>query len=377
MKEKSNNIRKILIFGVKPHWEFVSLPTNNLANYLEKKGSNEIFYISDDLSFFHFFKWKFSFSLMNKFISIILKSINDGNITYLSAFSLFPNFSNISSIYDFLFLKLNFRFRSKKMKTVLSKNFDLVFCSSYRNYREFLKVKAKRKIFSIEDNPSGFGILSEEFILKADKLIGEDSSIERWCTSKSLIRERFPDAQYYTNGINSNFKIKLNFNKNKKCIYVGALDNWFDWELVNESFEQIGDDLGFKLDIYGFSNTNVSKNIKSKYIEYKGPIKNVLLQNVLSKYSVGIIPFSKNDLIDYVNPIKFYEYLSTGLRTVSTSWKEIEELDYPYIYLSEREKFASNIVKANEETFKGHEKQIEYFLKTKTYNYIFEEKIKI
>ena len=70
---------------------------------------------------------------------------------------------------------------------------------------------------------------------------------------------------------------------------------------------------------------------KIKYAEYKGPIKNVLLQNVLSKYSVGIIPFSKNDLIDYVNQLNFMNIV-TGLRTVSTSWKEIEELDYPYIF---------------------------------------------
>ena len=121
----------------------------------------------------------------------------------------------------------------------MSEDFELVFSSSYRNYYDFIGTKSKRKIFSIEDNPYGFGVLDEKFLNKAENKMFNKSDIECWCTSKKLIRKKYSNAKYFSNGINNNFEINLQFLRNKKCIYVGAIDDWFDWSLVNNVFESI------------------------------------------------------------------------------------------------------------------------------------------
>ena len=85
--------------------------------------------------------------------------------------------------------------------------------------------------------------------------------------------------------------------------------------------------------------------INSEFINFHGPIDNKLVQSKLLNYSVGIIPFKVNDLIKYVNPIKYYEYLSCGLRTVSTDWDELREHNYPNLFLSDRNNFAKIYLK--------------------------------
>mgnify|MGYP001474998721 CR=1 FL=1 len=375
MKKEFVNTKKAIIFGVKPHWDLSPLPASILSKYLNDN-SYEVTYISDDLSIFHFLKWKINISLLKNFINNIFFEKKINGVTHLSSFSLFPHFSNINRIYTFLYTHFNFRFKSKKIKRYFDLSYDLVFCASYRNYEDFIKIKTKRKIFSIEDNPKGFGILSSSLINKADKTIKTQKEIEVWCTSKVLIRDYYNSANYYSNGINENFNVDLRFNTNKKCVYVGALEDWFDWDLVNIVFNKLGKKYGFTLDIFGHANKNIENYIKSDFIEYKGTIPNNLVQNTLQKYSVGIIPFKKDDLIKYVNPIKYYEYLSSGIRTVATDWEELVELKYDYIYLARQDNFADAIIKANQTTFKGHEAKIKNFINKKNYKSIFKNVFK-
>ena len=377
MRDRLKSTKKILIFGVKPQWEVSSLPSTNLADYLSKKKDYEVYYISDDLSFFHFFKWGPKVEIFIKFIKSIFKRIKIKNVSYFSSFIFFPRFSNINRLYDFLFSYFNFKFRSKSLKKLLSEDFELVFSSSYRNYYDFIGTKSKRKIFSIEDNPYGFGVLDEKFLNKAENKMFNKSDIECWCTSKKLIRKKYSNAKYFSNGINNNFEINLQFLRNKKCIYVGAIDDWFDWSLVNNVFEELGNSHGFILDIYGNSKKDPKKMINSEFINFHGPIDNKLVQSKLLNYSVGIIPFKVNDLIKYVNPIKYYEYLSCGLRTVSTDWDELREHNYPNLFLSDRNNFAQDILKAHEFNFNGLESELKNFLQSKKYDFIFEEVFKI
>ena len=104
MRDRLKSTKKILIFGVKPQWEVSSLPSTNLADYLSKKKDYEVYYISDDLSFFHFFKWGPKVEIFIKFIKSIFKRIKIKNVSYFSSFIFFPRFSNINRLYDFLFL---------------------------------------------------------------------------------------------------------------------------------------------------------------------------------------------------------------------------------------------------------------------------------
>ena len=376
MKKEFVNTKKALIFGVKPHWDLSPLPASILCDYLETN-SYEVTYICDDLSFFHLIKWKITVSLLKNFINNIFSNRKIDGVKYLSSFSLFPHFSNINKIFTFLHSNFNTRFQSKNIKTSLEDSYDVVFCASYRNYEDFIKTNSKRKIFSIEDNPKGFGILSESLIDKVDKSLEYNNEVEVWCTSKVLIRDSYNFANYYSNGINNNFKVDLRFNTNKKCVYIGAIEDWFDWDLVNNVFNYLGNNFGFTLDIFGHTNKNLNFYIKSDYISYKGSLPNSIVQNSLQKYSVGLIPFKKNNLIKYVNPIKYYEYLSSGLRTVATDWDELIELDYKHIFLANHDNFADSIVNANNSPYLGQEDEIKNFIMNKNYKNIFKNAFKL
>ena len=124
MRDRLKNI-KILIFGVKPQWEVSSLPSTNLADYLSKKKDYEVYYISDDLSFFHFFKWGPSRNFI-KFIKSIFKRIKIKNAVILVTLY-FSLVFQISIDFMTFFSYFNFKFRSKSLKKLLSEDFELVF----------------------------------------------------------------------------------------------------------------------------------------------------------------------------------------------------------------------------------------------------------
>jgi hypothetical protein len=377
MKEKLDhmNNKKVIIFGVKPSWDLSQLPAVNLASYLDRK-SCEIVYVSDDLSIFHLLKWQFSLNLFRKFLKTLTKGQKVDNIDYFASFSIFPHFNNINFLYSLLNKYFNVRFRSKHMQMILSQDYDFAFCASYRNFDDFKNIKALRKIFSIEDNPRGFGILSDKLIANVEDKISHDNEIETWCTSKVLIKESYRHAFYFSNGVNKNFDVDIVSNTNKKCVYIGAIEEWFDWDLINETFLYLGKEHGYSLDIFGISNKKIHKKITNQFISYKGSIPNDLVQKTLHKYSVGLIPFKKNELIKYVNPIKYYEYLSSGLRTVATDWEELKELNYEHIYISDKKSFAQMIIDANNNPYKSKD-EIKTFLDTKNYDYIFREVFRV
>jgi teichuronic acid biosynthesis glycosyltransferase TuaH len=363
-----------LIFGVKQPWDMSTLPALFLAKYLSEKGV-KVSYIADDLSIFHLAKWKLNKETLKSATQILTKGYYNENMKAFASFSLFPHFDNINKLYSFLCSQLNIQIRSKSMKAILKSQYDLAFSSSLRNFDLFSNCNASRKIFSIEDNPYGFGILSDNLIKQAEEYLQSSSQIETWCTSHQLIEDKYPFARYYSNGINDNFEIELKHNKNKKCVYLGAIEEWFDWDLVNKAFHYLGENNGYSLDIYGFCRSNPNEFIKTPSITYKGSIKNSEAQHILQNYSVGIIPFKNNDLIKYVNPIKYYEYLSCGLRTVAISWSELEKLNYQYMYLANAENFADVIIQANDNDYRDHELQIKIFLENKKYSNIFSDMI--
>jgi len=340
--------KKALIFGVKTYWDGVSLPSKNLVKILRKK-DYEVFYISDPISPFHFLKWGFSKEIVLNFFSCIFsKKMIDG-INNLSQLIIFPHFINKNKLYLFLMKNLRFTYKSKYFKMVLSQHYDFVFSCSFRNFALFKTVQSKRKIFSIEDNPFGFGNLDFEFLTKIDaELKSKSKPFELYCTSMALIKEKYKYARYITNGIPESFKIlPQKIERNYKCVYVGTLDFWFDWDLINSTFAFLGDKEQITLDIYGISSLYKPEDrIKTNYISFKGPIKHDYLQNTLRNYSVGLIPFINDDLIKYVNPIKYFEYLSAGLVTVSSEWKELKIQKYPYLIMSNNENFISSILDA-------------------------------
>jgi ubiquinone/menaquinone biosynthesis C-methylase UbiE/tetratricopeptide (TPR) repeat protein len=111
--------------------------------------------------------------------------------------------------------------------------------------------------------------------------------------------------------------------------YVGAIAHWFDQDLLCEVAKKYPQ---WNFVLIGTVYVDVSrmKNLDNVYI--LGRKEQWELPDYTRHFDVGIIPFVMNDLIVNTNPIKYYEYLAAGLRTVSVAMPEL--VNEPYCTLA-------------------------------------------
>lgn len=124
--------------------------------------------------------------------------------------------------------------------------------------------------------------------------------------------------------------------KNRQTDTVGYLghltDSWFDWQkfidvvkmnpLVN--FELIGH--GVPKDI------RLPMNVK-----YFGPMGHDECLPIVSKWTVGLIPFKESRLTYGVDPNKVYEYVAMGLQTVSSPMGDLLNVPGVHLYRTTQE----------------------------------------
>ncbi len=112
-------------------------------------------------------------------------------------------------------------------------------------------------------------------------------------------------------------------------MYVGAMDEWFDFRAVNAiagrlsrvSFVLIGPDSLARNRLKRRSNVHLL-----------GPRPYGSLPGYLKNAQVGLIPFDVDghpELVHKVHPLKLYEYFASGLPVVATRWDELQRLESP------------------------------------------------
>jgi glycosyltransferase involved in cell wall biosynthesis len=129
-------------------------------------------------------------------------------------------------------------------------------------------------------------------------------------------------------------------------VYVGALDVWFDSELVVQTAERLPQ-VSFVL--IGPSE-QIERRIKRlPNLHLLGRRAYAQIPAYLQHADVGMIPFAVEqypELVHGVHPLKLYEYLACGLPVVAVSWQELETLGAP-VYLSRNpDQFAQSILQA-------------------------------
>jgi len=223
-------------------------------------------------------------------------------------------------------------------------------------YHFLLKdIKYKKSIFRIADNISGFeGANYKSFQDKFKSVINSvDTVLYTAETLKSYLENFSPkNTLYFPNGVDcENFKKPENMPEEYKNIqkpiilYVGAIKEWFDFELINElinhfpeySFVFIGNDDKIK---------KITENKKNAYT--LGVKKFEELGSYMHYADLGIIPFNVKkypDLVNSVNPLKLYEYMICGLPVVATEWFELKKINSPAILCTNKEEFISGIKK--------------------------------
>ena len=97
------------------------------------------------------------------------------------------------------------------------------------------------------------------------------------------------------------------------AVYVGAIDDRFDWTSVTAMAEQNAD---ISVRLFGPHPTGVPSLPPN--VQVHGPLAYADVPRVLHRARVGLLPFRHSAQNLGRSPMKFYEYLAAGLNIVST-----------------------------------------------------------
>ena len=111
-----------------------------------------------------------------------------------------------------------------------------------------------------------------------------------------------------------------------------------------------------------------NKLYKKKNIFFLGEIKHKLVPSFLKQYHIGILPYKVNLFTKSINPLKVYEYVSSGLPVISTNLPNVTRLgkSYPKInlYQASSDDNFINYISDIKKNYKQHSKKdINIFLK--------------
>lgn len=207
-------------------------------------------------------------------------------------------------------------------------------------------IEARRTVFRVADRNMGFRKASPALLLQEQKLI---ETVDHVVCSAKTLTDQIPGSSHLPNGVHvSHFSNKTPFPDELRnipkpiAVYVGAIDYWFDFELIKELAQRLPN-VSFVL--IGPIRENPFKNVKNIYC--LGPKDYSSIPSFLHASDVGIIPFDvKNypELIHHVNPLKLYEYMACSLPVVATRWDELGRLNSPALLANSRDEFAEGIL---------------------------------
>lgn len=206
-------------------------------------------------------------------------------------------------------------------------------------------IKFRKTVMRIADKMPAFSKFSNAAFKKAEKALAQKVDLVVYSASnlERYVAEMKPrNMMYLPNGVNfkhfaegSTLKPReYRHIKNPIAIYVGAMEKWFDYKLINFAAKKLPD-VTFVL--IGPDHYARGKLLNFKNIRLLGSISYQALPGFLHNADVGLIPFdveNNSELVNNVNPIKLYEYMACGLPVVATKWKELELINSP-AYLAE------------------------------------------
>jgi len=228
------------------------------------------------------------------------------------------------------------------------------------------KIKYDKSILRIADNLKGFpncwpALIDKELELaqRVDRVIYTARNLKSQFAgqvdeSKMTLVPNGVDFEFFQNADKS-FPEEFRDIPEPRIVYVGAIDKWFDVEMLYHAAQKLP---ACNFILIGLARTNISHLEGVKNVFILGPKPYQRVPQFLTHSQVGIIPFVRNELVEYVNPIKLYEYMACGLPVVSTSWQEIREMNSPAFLANDEAEFVSGITQALQET--SGSKYIEY-----------------
>lgn len=278
--------------------------------------------------------------------------------------------------------KLSLSTTTPNLLKVLTKNdfhnVDVLWLTNIKYYYLTEMISYKKLIYRCADNIKSFNNACKTMPYFEKLIIKKADAV--FVTAHSLIEKKkdirkdliyLPNGVQLDNFIRDRYEIPHEFENNNKikCIYVGAIEEWFDLDLVKYCAENLNN-----IDFYliGPAKIDMSKLKKLENVFVLGKRNYKDVPNYLYYSDVAIIPFKVNELTDSITPIKLYEYMSVGLNVVSTNFKEINYMNSPAYIAKNYKEFCEDIIEAVQNKEKNQERNIE-FAKENTWEKRFDE----
>lgn len=253
----------------------------------------------------------------------------------------------------------NQKYISKDIDTWFNKigflEVDILWISNPKQYWLTNIIKYKTLVFRIPDDFTEFGVFPDSIVDIENSLIDKADII--CVTAKNLMKKveaRGKEAillpngcelSHFMNGDDSIPEEYLN-DHSKKAIYVGAIGEWFDTDLI----DRLAKEVNINIYIIGKEQKDLSKIKENVNVKVLGAKPYSEITKYIKNADVAIIPFINNDFTDRINPIKLFEYLACGISVVSTNMKEVRRLNSPAYVAKDGEDFINeikNIIKLN------------------------------
>ena len=210
-------------------------------------------------------------------------------------------------------------------------------------------------IYDCMDEHTGFSTNSEKMLQQEDRIIinsdlvlATSHILYQKCsqiTNQVILLPNAVDFNHFTQSSN----VSSISNLDGPIIgYIGAISDWFDSEMIASAaskrpdwqFVLIGDTYGADLvPLQGLENVHLLG--EKPYNDLPG---------YLHQFDVACIPFRRTPLTLATNPVKFYEYMSTGKPIVSLDLPELEPFKDYYYPIHSANQFISEIEAALNES---------------------------
>lgn len=117
-------------------------------------------------------------------------------------------------------------------------------------------------------------------------------------------------------------------NKGKKRFgYIGMISHWFDIEAIKKLALENPES---EIILVG---PNYQPVINLPNVFYYGKVPKEQVDNWINTFDICLYPFKKSDLLDTIDPVKIYEYLSCNKPIIAIHSKEMEKYDRKvYVY---------------------------------------------
>ncbi len=343
-------MRKILFAG--PHY-FSSCIQVGAQHYAKVLSRNnwQVMYCSQYLSPFNLLLGKNRQDIQSRFRNHIHggERINANLFSYVP-FTIMPH-HNFTVFDKKWFLYNNYKFTVPALGRVLKKkgfdDIDVLWLDGPSQIFWKNAVKYRKSVYRIYDAIDQFSNTGKNLLeAHADAIVSSDVVI---VSSLALINDltaiyknvhfvHCPNGVDLANFLKTDYPVPGEYqnNRRKKALYVGAIDEWFDDELLAYAAEHSP---GMDFFIIGPDRLGKMNSVKGANIYYLGPRPYRAIPDYIYHADFGIIPFKSTKLVRYVHPIKMYEFFSLGKQVVSTAWEELELAGLPCLMAGNRADF--------------------------------------